>query len=363
MRIATLLLSTTLFVANASSIKDKDSSVEQQFESWVKEFEREYNTEEEKEKRMKIWMENNEYIENHNSQEPKSSYEVGHNQFSDMTMDEYHQYNNLGDYAPNYEELIEPVDDEFVAEIKSRVSDVVTAESRRLDHDLQTSLKTSVNWVDEGVVTPVKNQGRCGSCWDFSAVGVIESASAIITGDLRSLSEQEILDCDFFDGGCNGGWPNRAFKFMKKYKEDGLCTENSYQYKAKKHSDECQVRSDDCFVANSTSVTDHGMLPKSAFGLKLGLNLSPVSVALNASPRAFRFYKKGIVDDNCSGTRINHAVIGVGYSTDEGYWLIRNSWGNWWGDKGYIKLSMESDNPSHIGQCGVYRFVATAIVE
>ena len=71
---------------------------------------------------------------------------------------------------------------------------------------------------------------------------------------------------------------------MKKYKEDGLCTENSYQYEAKKHSDECQVRSDDCVVANSTSVIDHGMLPKSAFGLKLGLNLSPVSVALNASP-------------------------------------------------------------------------------
>ena len=71
---------------------------------------------------------------------------------------------------------------------------------------------------------------------------------------------------------------------MKDYKEDGLCTENSYQYEAKKHSDKCQVRSDDCVVANSTSVLDHGMLPRSSFGLQLGLSFSPVSVALNASP-------------------------------------------------------------------------------
>ena len=70
---------------------------------------------------------------------------------------------------------------------------------------------------------------------------------------------------------------------MKQYKADGLCTENSYQYEAKKHSDECQVRSDDCVVANSTSVINHGRLPRSSYGLKLGLNLSPVSVALNAS--------------------------------------------------------------------------------
>lgn len=145
------------------------------------------------------------YIESHNSQEPKSSYEVGHNQFSDMTLDEYHQYNNLGDYAPYYEGDMDPVDEDFVAEIKSRVSDVVSTESRRLDADLELSLKANINWVDEGVVTPVKGQGRCGSCWDFSAVGVVESAHAILTGDLENLSEQEILDCDFLDGGCGGG--------------------------------------------------------------------------------------------------------------------------------------------------------------
>ena len=142
-----------------------------------------------------------EYIEKHNSQEPKSSYEVGHNQFSDMTMDEYPQYNNLGDYAPDYEEVTEPVDDDFVAQIKSRVSNVFSAESDRLDRDLQGLFNINVNWIDERVVTPVKNQGQCGSCWNFSAIRVVQNALAILTGVLRNLSEQGILDCDNWDGG------------------------------------------------------------------------------------------------------------------------------------------------------------------
>jgi len=359
MRIITLLLSTALFVANASSTSNNGSSVEQKFEAWMTEFEREYSTEEEKEKRMKIWIDNDNYIESHNSQEPKSSYEVGHNQFSDMTLDEYHQYNNLGDYAPYYEGDMDPVDEDFVAEIKSRVSDVVSTESRRLDADLELSLKANINWVDEGVVTPVKGQGRCGSCWDFSAVGVVESAHAMVSGDLKNLSEQEILDCDFYDGGCRGGWPNRAFKYMSQFKQSGLCSGSSYPYVAKKSSDECAVMSDTCTVVSNTTVTAHGMLPRSKFGLLLGINLSPVSVALNASSRAFQFYKRGIVT-NCYSTRINHAVIAVGYSTDEGYFLLKNSWGKRWGDKGYIKLSMHS--PSRFGQCGVYKATAIALV-
>ena len=77
---------------------------------------------------------------------------------------------------------------------------------------------------------------------------------------------------------------NRSFKFIKEYKEDGLCTGNSYQYEAKKHADECKIKSDDCLKTNSTTVTHHGMLPQSAFGLKLGLHLMPVSVGVNASP-------------------------------------------------------------------------------
>lgn len=359
-----LLLSTALFMANASPTNDNKSSIEQQFESWAAEFGRQYSNEEEKKQRMKVWMETNEYIENHNSKEPKSSYELGHNQFSDMTLDEYHQYNNLGDYAPDYDEVLEPVDDNFVAQIVSRVSNLVSTKGRRLNHDLQGYFERSINWVDEGVVTPVKGQGRCGSCWDFSAVGTVESAHAIATGDLVSLSEQEILDCDFYDGGCGGGWPNRAFRYMKEFKQDGLCTSSSYPYEAKKHSDECKTMSDGCTLVSNSTVAFHGMLPKSDFGLLLGLNLMPVSVAVNASPRAFKQYKSGIMDSDCPGKKINHAVIAVGYSREgQGYWLLKNSWGKRWGDRGYIRLSMNSLNSSKQGQCGVYKAIAAAIVE
>lgn len=277
-----------------------------------------------------------------------------------MTMDEYHQYNNLGNYAPDYEGFMEPIDENLVEQIEARVSDVVSTEKRRLNADLEGVLKANINWVDRGVVTPVKNQGQCGSCWDFSAVGVVESAHAIISGSLESLSEQEILDCDFYDGGCNGGWPNRAFKFMKKYKKSGLCSNNSYPYEAKKHTDECSTNSDSCDLVSNTTVVANGMLPRMKYGLKLGLNLMPVSVAINASSRAFRFYRSGIVT-GCSGTKLNHGVIAVGYSTDEGYWLLKNSWGKNWGDEGYIKLSMDSSYWG--GQCGVYKAIAAAIVK
>ncbi len=132
---------------------------------------------------------------------------MGHNQFSDMTQDEYLQFNQLGKYGYDFEEYDEGIDDDFVSQIESRVLDVVSTEGRRLNQkkDLGSFFDPSVNWVEEGKVTPVKSQGRCGSCWDFSAVGVLESAHAIDTGELVALSEQEILDCDN-KFSCRGGW-------------------------------------------------------------------------------------------------------------------------------------------------------------
>ena len=131
------------------------------------------------------------YIESHNNQYPKPSYTLGHNQFSDMTVEEYRQYNRLGVHSPGIMEM--PKDQKGVP--KTTIS-----EARKL-----SELPDTVDWVAAGGVVPVKNQLMCGSCWAFSAICAIEGAHFVDTGELVSLSEQELVDCDKTDAGCQGG--------------------------------------------------------------------------------------------------------------------------------------------------------------
>ena len=147
-----------------------------------------------------------EYIEEHNSLSPTPSYILGHNQFSDLTEDEFLQYNHLGLYAHEHTEFDVEPDEKLFAQIESDVSKSVKTIGRRLNQNLEEYLPNYVNWREKGYVTPVKDQKQCGSCWDFSAIGVLESAHAIETGELVSLSEQEIMDCNDTNDGCNGGW-------------------------------------------------------------------------------------------------------------------------------------------------------------
>jgi len=360
--IAFLFVSTLwLTIAAQSAVEETD--LEKLFDEWMESFNKEYKSSEEKEKRMKIWIENNEFIEGHNSLSPSPSYTLGHNQFSDMTEDEILQYNNLGPYAEEHKELDVESNEKLFAQIETDVSKSVKTNGRRLNENLQDFLPNYVNWHERGYVTPVKDQKACGSCWDFSAIGVLESAHAIETGQLVSLSEQEILDCDDTNNGCNGGWPNRVFEYVQD-ELDGVCTENSYPYLATKDQTDCEPMKDKCDKVSHTKVLLHGMLPKSEYALKLGLNRMPISVAINANVRAFHFYKSGVFDTNCSAKTLDHAVLAVGYSSkdnQEGYWLIKNSWGVDWGMNGYIKMAIESFNKSNEGQCGIYKALSTAI--
>ena len=115
---------------------------------------------------------------------------------------------------------------------------------------------------------------------------------------------------------------------MNRYKQSGLCSGSSYPYVAKRSSDECEVMSDTCTVVSNTTVFAHEKLGQTKSALLEGLNLGPVSVALDASQKAFKQYKSGIVDTCNPKNKLNHAVVAVGYSTDEGYFLIKNSWGS-----------------------------------
>lgn len=134
-----------------------------------------------------------ERIEAHNNQEPKPAYLLGHNEFSDMTHDEFSQQFNLGRHG-NAEFAKLAAEERFSTNYK-------TMDARLLLQERPEE----VNWVALGGVTPVKNQGSCGSCWAFSTTGALEGAKFISTGELVPLSEQHLLDCDHKDLGCSGG--------------------------------------------------------------------------------------------------------------------------------------------------------------
>merc|ERR1712232_1432728 len=201
-------------------------------------------------------------------------------------------------------------------------------------------LAASVDWTTQGAVTPVKDQGSCGGCWSFAATGALEGATKVAGNSLVSLSEQQFLDCDTTDSGCNGGLEYQGWQFFKNANE-GICTESSYPYKAR--NGQCAYPSCTLGIqAGGISGITHVSKSKSA--LESALNSRPVAVGIQADQSAFQFYSGGILTGTC-GTQLDHSVLAVGYGTD--YWKIKNSWGASWGDNGYIKITNSGD------KCGV----------
>jgi len=240
--------------------------------------------------------------------------------------------------------------------------DPVVAEQRRALMESSSSLPDYVNWVQMGAVTPVKNQGNCGSCWAFSTTGSVEGAKFVKTGELVALSEQNLLDCDHKDLGCSGGLMDDAFKFVEK--EGGLCSEDDYPYEAEQH-DTC--RTDCTDVPGSIVETFVDVPPGKERALLSAIAMQPVSVAIQAGVLAFQFYKTGvIVDDSCGKSgAIDHGVLAVGYGTDldsqEPYFLVKNSWGETWGMDGYVKIGRKTKN--EYGICSILKLASFPLVD
>ena len=211
-----------------------------------------------------------------------------------------------------------------------------------------TALPASVNWTSVGAVTPVKNQGQCGSCWAFSTTGSVEGVHYLKTNKLVSVSEQQLVDCSSAEGnmGCNGGLMDYGFQYILDNK--GIGSEASYPYTATDGT--CKK------VPSVVTITGFTDVPSnSETALMTAVAQQPVSVAVEADQNSFQFYSSGVMTTAC-GTSLDHGVLAVGYgtvnSTKQDYWIVKNSWGADWGMNGYILLGRGAKFSS-AGQCGI----------
>ncbi|XP_043705949.1 pro-cathepsin H-like isoform X2 [Telopea speciosissima] len=213
------------------------------------------------------------------------------------------------------------------------------------------------DWRVEGIVSPVKNQGHCGSCWTFSTTGALEAAYTQAFGKSISLSEQQLVDCagSFNNFGCRGGLPSQAFEYIKY--NGGLDTEEAYPYTAA--DGVCKYTSENVGVKvfDSVNITQGA---EDELQHAVGA-VRPVSIAFEVV-KEFRLYSKGVFTSTTCGSTpmdVNHAVLAVGYGVenDVPYWLVKNSWGASWGDSGYFKMEM-GKNMCGIATCASYPVVA-----
>jgi C1A family cysteine protease len=324
-----LLTLSALAVASAN-VQDR-SFYEEKFFNWMQEHKMVTKNGADFLHQLQNFADNHDFITKHNAQ--KSTFTMAHNKFSHLSWEEFLQESRLG---------------------LTKRQENAKADSIHAPVDKST-LPRSVDWEAKGAVTPVKDQGQCGSCWSFSATGALEGIYQITYNDLQSFSEQELVSCDqsfLGDHGCNGGLMDNAFKWVQS--NGGLCTESAYPYTSgvTKENGECNSHSScDNTKLKVTSYTD--VTKNSEEALMSALVQQPVSVAIQANQPAFQFYSSGVLTGEC-GTSLDHGVLAVGYGTySDGtdYYKVKNSWGPSWGMDGYILI--ERGNTQKGGECGI----------
>jgi len=301
-----------LFAASAKCFHHAHE--EKSFLSWMRDSNQLF-TGEEYQTRFGIWMSNNRLIQEHNS--AQNGFFLSLNHLSHLTPSEYRSL--LG----------------FKPSLRNRAA----KKSNFISNE-------AIDWREKGIVNPVKDQGQCGSCWAFSSIQAQESQWAKVHSVLYSLSEQNLVDCVKTCYGCNGGLMDLAYDYIIKYQDGLFMKEEDYPYTPRQGA--CRFDK----TKGVTKITGYiNVVQGSEDDLAAKVSQYGVAaIAIDASHYSFQLYSGGIYDEKkCSPEDLDHAVGCVGYGSENGknFWIVRNSWGQGWGEKGYIRMIKDQGN-----QCG-----------
>ena len=324
-----------LLLACLLVMQSNGKGLKERFQTWKLEQGKQYGSDEEHARRFRIFQENVRWIEEYNAAGGTRHHTVGLGPFSDMTSQEFQARKQGYHYRDHQGRLFEPVS--------------------------TASAPPSVDWRRHNAVTPVGNEAQCGgACWAFAAIGAIEGIHAIRTGELLALSVQELLECDIYSpNGCtNGGMVNTAYRWIAE--NGGIASAADYPYHPK-HVQECRNRT----IPPNITISGYASVPsRNEVDLQAAVWKQPISVAVWAltgtAGNVWQHYKSGIMNDvaHCNVTSIDqldHAVLIVGYGSvdDHDYWIIKNDWGESWGERGYIRLGRQVHGARPSGMCGV----------
>lgn len=311
-----------------------EACTSERHEKWMAQYGKVYKDAAEKDKRFQIFKNNVQFIESFNAAGDKP-FNLSINRFADLHNEEFKALLLTNGHK------------------KTQRLETVTETSFRYGSVSVTDIPANMDWRKRGAVTPIKDQGTCRSCWAFSAAAATEGIHQITTGKLVSLSEQELVDCVKGESkGCIGGYIEDAFEFIAK--KGGIESETYYPYKGNNKT--CKVKKETHGVAR---IKGYEKVPSnSEKSLLKAVAHQPVSVYIESTGYDFQFYSSGIFAGNC-GIKTDHCVTVVGYGEARGgtkYWLVKNSWGTEWGEKGYIR--MKRDILAKEGLCGIAMYAS-----
>jgi cathepsin L len=315
------------------------------WESFKAKYSKQYVSTQEEQQRFNIFKTNFAFINTHN-QRTDVTFKVDINAFADLSNAEFVEMMN-GYRAP-------------ANKVRKATPFKLGARTCPPGQTGSSDYNSTCDWRVANVVTPVKNQGQCGSCWSFSTTGSTEGAHALATGNLVSLSEQNLIDCSDAEGdmGCNGGLMDDAFTYIIKNK--GIDTEASYPYQAVDGT--CHFKN----TSVGATLSSYQDIPTgNEDDLAAAIQtVGPVSVAIDAAGMSFQFYKSGIYYDLfCSSKNLDHGVLAVGLGTGHtilgthDYYIVKNSWGADWGMAGYLYMSRNRNNNCGIATAASYPIV------